>query len=117
MTRLSLTCCPAPSHTEGGTIRCVSRRPCAAHTARYWDLLLIPAALIWTLRPWWPNHLGRARDRGHAHTPNLHPCRACALESRLDPGSVAPVLDRHHAGTYVPGYAPTTHTRYTEEPC
>ncbi len=74
---LNLTRCPAPTSTAGGTIRCVTSRPCREHTGHHWSLLLLPAALVWAFRPWWPNELGRLQDRGRAHTSNVSPCRYC----------------------------------------
>lgn len=81
MRRPNLTGCPAPVHTPGGVIRCVSRRPCGQHPQGRWEALLLPLALVWAIKPWWPNRLGRAQDAGRAHTPNVQPCRACAREA------------------------------------
>lgn len=101
---MNLTRCVAPVWNDDGALRCLSTRPCPVHTHR-WDLLLIPLSLIWTIRPWWPTHLGRARDRGLAHTPLVRPCRACRLEFSSD-CPPADVRRRHQAGTYVPGFHP-----------
>lgn len=78
--RWNTTRCPAPTRTVGGVIRCVIRRPCAHHP--HWDRWTLALAIVWRIRPWWPNTLGRAQDRGLAHTPNVHPCRHCETEKR-----------------------------------
>lgn len=72
---LNLTGCPAPVHSSGGWLRCVTRRPCDLPGHDRWPML--PMALIWWVAPWWPNQLGRDQDRGLAHTPNVIPCRHC----------------------------------------
>jgi hypothetical protein len=69
------TRCPAPVHAEGGWLRCVVRRDaCDYPNHQRWPVL--PMAVLWWLRPWWPNKLGRAQE-GLAHTPNVSPCRHC----------------------------------------
>lgn len=79
--RLVLTRCPAPVHTDGGWLRCVARRPCRTPGHDTWPML--PLAVAWWIRPWWPNRLGRAQDRGLAHTPNVLPCRHCERQKGL----------------------------------
>lgn len=76
---LSLTRCPAPVHTRGGTLSCVStRKGCTDPAHRRWDRVAPLMAVVWWLKPWWPNALGRAQDRGEAHVcPNVQPCTAC----------------------------------------
>ena len=71
--------CPGPVHTAGGWHRCIIRADsCAEHDR--WPM--VPMAVLWRLRPWWPNRLGRAQDRGTAHTcPAVLPCRTCAREA------------------------------------
>lgn len=78
----SLTRCPAPTRTEGGTLRCVQTLAgCSTPTHRRWDRLAPLMAIVWWLRPWWPNAIGRAQDRRDAHTcPNVWPCTACVRE-------------------------------------
>lgn len=82
MIRLNLTRCPAPTHTPGGALRCLQSRPCGQHPGSRWDVLLLPLAAVWAIRPWWPNRLGRAQDAGRAHTPNVSPCKACVRLTR-----------------------------------
>lgn len=75
----STTRCPAPTSTDGGVLRCITTRSgCRTPEHRRYDRVRLLAAVVWWVRPWWPNTLGRARDRGHAHTcPVVRPCRAC----------------------------------------
>lgn len=73
----STTGCPAPVRSRGGVLRCVVRRDACTYPGhRRWPVL--PMAVVWWLKPWWPNALGRAQDRGEAHVcPTVQPCRAC----------------------------------------
>ena len=73
------TRCVAPVRTTGGVMSCVMRRDaCHEPTHRRWDRLAPLLDLVWRIKPWWPNKLGRAQDRGKAHVcPNIHPCRPC----------------------------------------
>lgn len=73
----STTGCPAPVKARGGVLRCVVTRDRCDYPGHHrWPVL--PMAALWWLKPWWPNALGRAMDRGQAHTcPNVAPCRAC----------------------------------------
>lgn len=64
MKRLNLRRCPAPVRTQWGTLRCVTVRPKCPHAAhRRWDLLRVPMAVLWAVKPWWPNAYGRRLDR------------------------------------------------------
>lgn len=73
------TRCPAPVRTKGGVLQCVvSIDACREPQHRRWDRLSLPLAILWHIRPWWPNALGRAQDRGEAHVcPQVQPCPAC----------------------------------------
>lgn len=74
--RPNLTRCPAPVRTEWGVLRCVVvRHRCTTPAHRRWDRALWPMAVLWRLRPWWPNDKGRAADRAG---------RARALDAELD---------------------------------
>lgn len=64
MNRPNLSRCPAPTRTEWGTLRCVVTRGRCTHASHTrWNLVLWPMALVWAVRPWWPNAKGRAADR------------------------------------------------------
>lgn len=110
MRRPHFTRCSAPQGSRGGYHQCVHTRPCPDHPEARWRLLRVPLALVWAVRPWWPSHLGRAQDRGHAHTPNIYPCKACRLEQRIPavwtPEDATATSYRHQRSDYVPGYEP-----------
>lgn len=70
---IDLTRCPAPARTEWGTVRCVVRRDRCTHADhRRWDRLRVPMALVWRVRPWWPNVKGRAADKAGRGRALLH---------------------------------------------
>jgi hypothetical protein len=76
--------CQAPVRSRGGILRCVlTRKGCTYPGHRRYDRVRLLAAVVWWLRPWWPNRLGRAQDRGDAHVcPNVYRCRACGDRPR-----------------------------------
>jgi hypothetical protein len=80
---INTTRCPGPVHGAAGWHRCVIRADsCDEHDR--WPML--PMAIVWRIRPWWPNRLGRAMDRGCAHTcPQVNPCKRCATEAAGGP--------------------------------
>lgn len=78
--------CVAPTRTEGGVLSCVSTaHGCTTPWHRYLDPVAPLASLVWRIRPWWPNALGRAQDAGRAHTPLVSPCRYCKAIGNRDP--------------------------------
>ncbi len=68
MHRLNIARCPAPATTRWGTLRCVTLRThCTNPRHASWNRALWPMALLWAVKPWWPNSEGRAADaRGKA---------------------------------------------------
>lgn len=55
--------CVAPARTRGGVLSCVSTRSgCTEPKHRRWDRIAPLMVLVWRIRPWWPNALGRAQD-------------------------------------------------------
>lgn len=76
MNRPQLSRCPAPARTEWGTLRCVvTRSRCTDTKHAKWNRVLWPMALVWAMKPWWPNAKGRAADRAG---------RGRALNAELD---------------------------------
>ena len=68
--------CPAPAHTEWGTLRCVvAADRCSDPSHARWRRVSWLMELMWRLRPWWPNAKGRAADRAG---------RGRALNAELD---------------------------------
>lgn len=81
-----MTRCVAPTSTAGGWLSCVqTREGCSTPSHRRWDRWAPILGVVWRIRPWWPNALGRAQDRGEAHTPSVQPCRYCVKIGNRDP--------------------------------
>lgn len=57
--------CPAPAHTDTGTIQCVvQKNRCTEPGHAKWRRLGWVMPLVWAVKPWWPNATGRAMDAG-----------------------------------------------------
>lgn len=81
---ITSTRCPAPTRTEGGTLRCVATRTgCSTTSHRRWDPYAPLLDRVWAIKPWWPNLLGWAQDHGRAHVENITPCRHCTTPKRV----------------------------------
>ncbi|WP_193613141.1 hypothetical protein [Nocardioides lijunqiniae] len=75
--------CPAPARTEWGTLRCVvTVDGCNDRGHARWRRVAWLMALVWRLRPWWPNAKGRAADRA-GRGPADRAGRARALSTEL----------------------------------
>lgn len=96
------TRCPAPYFADAGALRCAQQTPCDRHPGRRWRLLAPILDVVWRIRPWWPNALGRAQDDGRAHAPLIYPCKACTAERALDHDPRA-IRARHQDAAYIPG--------------
>lgn len=63
MSRPNLRRCPAPVVTQWGTLRCVLLRAhCTNPRHASWNRVLWAMALLWAVKPWWPNSEGRTSD-------------------------------------------------------
>jgi hypothetical protein len=64
--------CPAPTRADLGVLRCVVyANRCTDPSHARWRRVAWPMAIVWWLRPWWPNAKGRLADRG------IRVCRKC----------------------------------------
>lgn len=63
--RWSRTGCMAPVHARGGWLRCVVQaKRCDYPGHQRWNRWGWPLVqVVWWLKPWWPNAIGRAQDR------------------------------------------------------
>jgi hypothetical protein len=81
MSRIQMSRCPAPARTEWGVVRCVVIRGRCKHPGHArWNWLLWPMAVVWAVRPWWPNSKGRAADKASCGPAG----RGAALNAELD---------------------------------
>lgn len=89
------TRCAAPVTTEAGVLACVRTAgagTCADHTE--WRSFVWPLRILWTLKRWWPNEIGRAMDQA---SPSRHTHAADEMRALMR------VLNRKGVDTTTPG--------------
>lgn len=61
---MNTTRCAAPVRTKTGILRCVViAEHCEKHRRWQRHRIAWPMALLWQIKPWWPNKRGRHLDR------------------------------------------------------